>query len=323
MNHAAIYRKQLAIRRKRVETVFASFIVVMLKGFSNFGFRVQCFKGRKGFTLIELLVVIAIIAILTAMLLPALAAAKNKAHMVEEISAGRQLMLGIQMYANDFNDAVFVGYDNHATIPLDSWGQPVGAPEYWRYPWRLAPYMSGSIPLLYSGVNQAYLKQLQASDTDPTHFNYVYIVSLCPSLGMNSIFVGGDSQYATASQMNAQWGSQTTLTKMSGAVHPSDLTVFMSARGSPSGADPSLTPNIQQGWFRVTPPYEQTRQWAANYSPSLSPTDWGYVAPRFNNHAVAALLDGHCENFSLEQMQDMRHWCNRATAPDWTLGQSN
>ncbi len=276
---------------------------------------------RSAFTLIELLVVIAIIAILAALLLPALARAKNKAHMVEEMSAGRQLMTGIQMYANDFNDAVFIGYDSLAVTPTDSWGQPVGAPERWRYPWRLVPYMSGSIPLLYSGVNQSYLKDLQAGDSDPTHFNYVYIVSLCPSLGMNSIFVGGDSQYVTASQMNAQFGAQTTLTKVSAATHPSDLMVFMSARGSPSQANASMTANVEQGWFRITPPTEQTRQWAASYSSSLSPSDWGYVAPRFNNHAVAAILDGHVEEFNLDQMQDFGHWCNRATTSDWKLGQ--
>ncbi len=315
-------RQMFGNRPKAEGEEFCQLILAMGCCSSNFAWRTNnTRRPRSAFTLIELLVVVAIIAILAALFLPALAKAKNKAHMVEEMSAGRQLASGMQMYAGDFNDSVFVGYDNLAVTPLDSWGQPVGAPERWRYPWRLAPYMSGSIPLLYSGVNQAYLKDLQASDTDPTHFNYVYVVSLCPSLGMNSIFIGGDSQYTTASQMNVQFGQQTTLTKMSGATRPSDLMVFMSARGSPSGANPSLTANVEQGWFRIVAPYAQTRQWAAGYSPSLAPSDWGYVAPRFNNHAVAALLDGHVEDFGLGQMQDMRHWCNRATTPNWTLGQ--
>jgi len=67
--------------------------------------------GKEAFTLIELLVVIAIIAILAALLLPALAKSKTKAQGISCINNLKQLQLGWLMYA----------LDNREFLPGDDW----------------------------------------------------------------------------------------------------------------------------------------------------------------------------------------------------------
>jgi prepilin-type N-terminal cleavage/methylation domain-containing protein/prepilin-type processing-associated H-X9-DG protein len=118
---------------------------------------------RAGFTLIELLVVIAIIAILAAMLLPALSRAKDKAQRASCVNNLRQLSIGVMMYADGNSDRVPATMCNPE--------QNGASQAWWTYELFLPTGADGPVPPNTAGTNLGSLYSERIITAGKTYYD--------------------------------------------------------------------------------------------------------------------------------------------------------
>jgi prepilin-type N-terminal cleavage/methylation domain-containing protein/prepilin-type processing-associated H-X9-DG protein len=241
-------------------------------------------NGRYGFTLIELLVVIAIIAVLAAMLLPALSRAKDKAAGIKCLNNIKQLSICWQMYSNDNSDRLV---PNHAAGNISSGDS-----------WIIGDASQQSVALQEINIRNGKLWQ----------YNSSFGIYKCPSdrTVVANTAVPRFRSYSLSTGMNWDASGKQSWTKMVAIVEPSPVkaAVFVDEK-----ADNDLTQNsIQNGAIGIK----------SEVSVTTRPYWWNVPAARHSQSGVFSFADGHSEMWKWRGNYIMRARCQTALPGDAT-----
>lgn len=232
---------------------------------------------RRAFTLVELLVVMAIIALLISLVVVGLKGARTSAIRLKSLNSLRSVALAYNDYSTDNDGKLMPGYmdpatlnDNDITARTEG-GVKLSDADAASYVWRLLPYLDFKWETLLTDYHSRGIgAKVEIELSNGTYglgtanwANDELGLGAAPSIGMNSIYVGGDTRHggADATDFNP-WtigidrDERMAATRFTEVKNPARLIVFGATGYHNQGAFSGLaSQDVEFGYVELRPPW--------------------------------------------------------------------
>ncbi len=254
--------------------------------------------NRRGFTIIELLLTIGLVLLLASLIIVALRGVIHAAKRADTSNALRQMTQAYISYAGDHNYALMPGYASKVKVTELGINPRMGSGNFLvsaaadeisllnasdasSYVWRLAPYMDNTwatmfvdyrSPELNARLSDEFNAGIYGLSTAANSGADSMGISLLPSIGLNSIYLGGDDVHGS-SELRAlnPWDNpsgKVAATRMTEVKNPRRIILFGATKyydqedlysEYPDFPDQDLPDGVLWGYGELRPPYIQPK----------------------------------------------------------------